>query len=193
MAEVEIVIEGHYKKTGISNLDKQLSVVVRQVFREIVNSIEDKSKEFARGDAQVPTHVGGQADHRIGQSESGYISTGELEEGIETIRSPVRGYSFSATVKSTSERSSNVEFGTGIYGKNMQVIKAKTPGGTLTFKTPKFGWVNKTSIRGQRPNPFMRGAVWWTQDHLKEILKTVQTDMSSRKIKELIQIESTVG
>jgi hypothetical protein len=188
MAEVEILIEGEFKKTKYKELNKQLAPIVRTVFKEIVNTIERKSKEFAAGTYQVPNHVGGQANHKIGQSESGYISTGKLSDSIEVTRSPVRGYSFSTTIKANSPTASNVEFGTGIYGPNIQTIKPKTPGGTLTFNTPKFGWVNVHEIKGQRPNPFMRGAVWWAKDHISEIARSAQKEFKGSLIRSQLDI-----
>ncbi len=139
----------------------------------------------------IPQHVGNQSHHKMGKSESGYTLSGKLEAGIKAIRSPVRGRSFSARIKSTAPESSYVEFGTGIYGKFMQIIKPKK-GQTLTFKTPKFGWVNTASTKGQRPNPFMRGAVWWTQDHIKEIAKKVQGDLRGKKVTQAIDLSMTV-
>jgi hypothetical protein len=184
MGEVQITIEGEFKKTQYPNLNPQLAVIIRQIFKEVVNTIEDKSKEFARGKSMPPQHVGEQSKHPIGKSESGYVLTGELERGIQSVKPPIRGYSFSAVIKSTSPISSYLEFGTGIYGKHMQIIKPKTAD-NLTFKTPKFGWVNTSSVKGQRPNPFLRGSVWWVQDHISEIMKKVRSDLDKKQIKEL--------
>jgi hypothetical protein len=191
MSEVEILIEGEFKKTKYKELNSQLAPLIRSVFKEVVNAIEEKSIEFASGVKLAPQKLPGQADHKIGKSESGYVSTGTLADNIEVIRSPVRGYSFFATIKSNSDYASYVEFGTGIYGPTGTVIKSKD-GGSLNFHSPKYGAMGLTEIQGQRPNPVLRGSVWWAQDHIGEIAKKAQSSLKGSQIRSTLDVSMEI-
>lgn len=52
-----------------------------------------------------------------------------------------------------------VHEGTGIYGPRGRPITARRPGGYLKFQGRYGGIVYTKSVRGQRPNPFLRDAL----------------------------------
>lgn len=179
MGEVRIELNGSVvpiRGKGSRQLNRILNNEVLPVAMEVVTTdISNKAQEYARG-ADIPSQSIApiQSKHKIGNSDSGYESTGELEKSIKV--------SYSSKIKSfidaMVEYASWVEFGTGIFGKS---------GGPILPKSGKvmiFPFQGKTiaasMVLGQPPNPFMRGAIWYVSDNIKDTIVKIQSKFKGK-------------
>ena len=83
--------------------------VVPIILKEVTVDIADRAEHYARGydiSPQVTTQV--QADHVVGESESGYISTGKLADSIQV--KPLD--KLVSLIEALEKYASYVEFGT---------------------------------------------------------------------------------
>lgn len=142
----------------------------------------------------IASDLKSEADNALDTVGRVYISAGEsvykeAVKGVGELKSSVKsGYDFSegiAWIGTASSHAPYVEFGTGLYGKKKKVIKArktfmkfkKPPGGkkhaekipgNIAFE--KDGYVFTKMIRGMRPRPFMRPALFQVGENMEEIV-----------------------
>jgi len=174
MGEVRIELSGSIvpiKGKGSRQLNRLLNdEVLPIVMEQVTVDISEKAREYAKG-VDIPSQSISpiQAKHKIGNSDSGYESTGELEKSIKV--------SYSSKIKSfidaMAEYSSWVEFGTGIFGKSGGPIVPKT--GKVMIFPFRGKTIAASMILGQPPNPFMRGAIWYVSDNIKETISKIQS------------------
>ena len=173
---LKIQIEGTVDKLsgpGSKTINRQLMRVLPIVVTEIAEDIERKNKELASGADQAINKLPNQANHPIGKSESGYVSTGELERGISLFFKGTSGNTSKAEIISESEKSEWVEFGTGEFGPTgHKIVPAR--GEALKFTTPNFGTMVVQSVKGQRPNPFLRSGIWFVVENIKITVDRIQ-------------------
>ncbi len=177
MTEVQIELVGNLQPLsgkGSRELNKILrEKILPDVVEIITSDVADKSREYARGADIPPQSIEPeQARHPIGASDSEYASTGNLESSI--------GVSYSSKIRSIVEATawyaSLVEFGTGIFGPRKQRIE---PGNVMVF--PFRGkTIAAWSTKGQPPQPFMRGSIWYINDNLRDTLSKIQTRLRSK-------------
>lgn len=173
MGEVAILVKGNVKYASGKGsrkfnqyLKEKIIPVIMETFAE---DVQLKAREHASGISLPLQRLPEQATHPIGKSESGNILTGFLEHSIELNKMA----NFDYQIISTVSYASWVEFGTGIFGPTGQKIKPVTKQ-ALKFTTPNFGTLVNLSVKGQRPNPFMRGAKWYIIDNSFETIKKIK-------------------
>jgi len=172
MGGIELKIHGYLKKIstpGFQQINKMLEEKILPIVVDTVtNDIYLKSVEYASGVSLPDQKVPQQAEHPIGHSSSGYNSTGALAESIKISE---KGKD-SAIISTDLEYASWLEWGTGKWGPTGHKI-FPTKGSLMVF--PFQGKTIAAAFTlGQRPNPFMRGSMWFIIDNVSPTVAKIQ-------------------
>lgn len=173
MSSVEIELIGKIiplSGKGSQSLNQILNKQILPICMEqITVDISSKAQDYAKG-IDIPSQMIDkvQAKHPIGQSDSGYNSTGKLADSIKvSYLSKIK-----SSIQALTEYASWVEWGTGIFGPSGQPIVPKK-GKVMVFPF-QGNRIAASSVLGQPPQPFMRGSIWFINDNLKDTFKRIQ-------------------
>jgi hypothetical protein len=147
-----------------------LPIVMKQVTVDVLA----KSLDYSQGVDMPAQKVPRQAQHAVGQSDSGYSSTGKLSDNIKVSFSS----KINSLIESLSDYASWVEFGTGIFGpRGEPIVPKKSKVLSFIYKGRRIA--TKFTL-GQPPNPVMRGSVWYIKDNIRETIIKIQKTVWSK-------------
>ncbi len=181
MSDLELKINGRFKKMtgpGSRFFNRLIEIEVIPVIMDtITDDVHTKAVDYATGIESPEQKVPRQATHPIGQSPSGYDSTGTLAESVKIIhREPTKTGKYRSIIAALVDYASWVEFGTGIFGPSGTPIVAKG-------KAMKFEYKGKTifakSILGQPPQPFLRGSKWYIIDNFSQTKSKIEAKLKN--------------
>lgn len=184
MTDLELKISGRYTKMkgpGSRFFNRLIEEKVMPVIMDtITDDVHAKAVDYASGIESPEQKVPRQATHPIGQSPSGYSSTGTLANSIKIIhREPTKAGKYRSIIAALTNYASYLEFGTGIFGPQGQPIVAK--GNAM-----KFEYQGKTvfakMILGQPPQPFFRGSKWYIIDNFSQTKAKIEAKLRSISI-----------
>ncbi len=85
--------------------------------------------------------------------------TGRLRQSIETEVTRTSSGNITGTLRVKAPYASAVEFGTGVFGPRHVPIRAKTPGGFMSFRTKEGKFIRTRQVQGQRPQGYLRKSI----------------------------------
>ena len=156
-----------YKKSSNSSLNNLMDGIALKISGDVTDYLHFAAMELANG-GTIPKVESKQED-KMAEPQS-------LANLIRTVKAGKASDHVKSTVTSTSEHSTEVEFGTGLYGDerpDKKLIVAKDVG--KHKKVFFFKWKGEEFFlpytKGQYPKPFMRGAIYKLRYNLNRLLK----------------------